>query len=389
MTYRRNNSDVLPEQRRRGSVIGLGVFRRRPRDDRRCRGGASVYRHIDTAATYGNEREVGEAIRRSGLDRNDVFIETSVDRDYGYDDAPRVREGARSSGTTRSTCWSAPASAERVRARSRRTRRSRHCWPTARFARSASATSARSTSSPLLAQVDVVPGGQPDRAAPVLHARSETRRPSDARHGILTAGAGRRSAASRPTATACAQRTLRRRRRSSRSPTRHGNAAAQVMLHWQIGRAARPIPKSVRPKRVAENAIVFGLELSEAELAAYRRPRHRRRAAAPGRLRTCPRELRHADRPRHELSGNAQGDLQPPRVEQVPRASSGNADRPPGQTTSSTRPAERKSMRRIPSRSRRPHDRPRGGSGRLATLAAEGYSRPAAAGTGTGKPDSA
>lgn len=44
------------------------------------------YRLIDTAAAYGNEREVGEAIRRSGLDRDEVFIETKVwISDFGYD----------------------------------------------------------------------------------------------------------------------------------------------------------------------------------------------------------------------------------------------------------------------------------------------------------------
>ena len=44
------------------------------------------YRHIDTAAIYGNEREVGEGIRRSGLDRGGIFIETKVwISDYGLD----------------------------------------------------------------------------------------------------------------------------------------------------------------------------------------------------------------------------------------------------------------------------------------------------------------
>src|SRR5947207_15812854 len=44
------------------------------------------YRHIDTAAAYSNEREVGEGIRHSGLDRSEVFIETKVwISDYGYD----------------------------------------------------------------------------------------------------------------------------------------------------------------------------------------------------------------------------------------------------------------------------------------------------------------
>ena len=44
------------------------------------------YRHIDTAAAYSNEREVGEGIRRADLDRSEVFIETKVwISDYGYD----------------------------------------------------------------------------------------------------------------------------------------------------------------------------------------------------------------------------------------------------------------------------------------------------------------
>ena len=53
------------------------------------------YRHIDTAAAYGNEREVGEGIRRSGIDRDDVFIETKVwVTDYGYDQTLHALEKA-------------------------------------------------------------------------------------------------------------------------------------------------------------------------------------------------------------------------------------------------------------------------------------------------------
>jgi diketogulonate reductase-like aldo/keto reductase len=47
---------------------------------------ATGYRLIDTAAAYGNEREAGQAIRRSGLARDEVFIETKIwISDYGYD----------------------------------------------------------------------------------------------------------------------------------------------------------------------------------------------------------------------------------------------------------------------------------------------------------------
>src|SRR5438105_3315864 len=48
---------------------------------------AAGYRHIDTAAAYGNERQVGEAVRTSDLDRSQVFLETKIwISDYGYDE---------------------------------------------------------------------------------------------------------------------------------------------------------------------------------------------------------------------------------------------------------------------------------------------------------------
>ena len=67
--------------------IGLGVFQSAPEETAAAVESAlnAGYRHIDTAAGYGNEREVGEGIRRSGVDPGEVFIETKVwVSDYGY-----------------------------------------------------------------------------------------------------------------------------------------------------------------------------------------------------------------------------------------------------------------------------------------------------------------
>src|ERR1700712_2224601 len=75
-----NNGVAMP-------ALGLGVFQSAPEETAAAVDSALAtgYRHIDTAAAYGNEREVGEGIRRSGLDRGDVFIETKVwVSDYGY-----------------------------------------------------------------------------------------------------------------------------------------------------------------------------------------------------------------------------------------------------------------------------------------------------------------
>ena len=56
-------------------ALGLGVFQTSPDATTAAVGEALRlgYRHIDTAAAYGNEREVGEGIRRSGVDPADVF----------------------------------------------------------------------------------------------------------------------------------------------------------------------------------------------------------------------------------------------------------------------------------------------------------------------------
>jgi diketogulonate reductase-like aldo/keto reductase len=80
-TLNLNNDVTMP-------ALGFGVFQTPPEEtavsvEAALRVG---YRLIDTAAAYGNEREVGEGIRRSGIDRDDVFVETKVwISDYGYD----------------------------------------------------------------------------------------------------------------------------------------------------------------------------------------------------------------------------------------------------------------------------------------------------------------
>lgn len=74
--------------------VGLGVFRtptgaetrRVVRDALAC-----GYRHIDTARIYGNERDVGEGIRASGLPRDEVFVTTKVwNEDQGYEQTLRA-----------------------------------------------------------------------------------------------------------------------------------------------------------------------------------------------------------------------------------------------------------------------------------------------------------
>jgi 2,5-diketo-D-gluconate reductase A len=68
-----NNGRTIPQ-------LGFGVFQIKPADTAEATAEALKigYRHIDTAQMYGNEKEVGEAVAKSGLDRGDIFITSKV-----------------------------------------------------------------------------------------------------------------------------------------------------------------------------------------------------------------------------------------------------------------------------------------------------------------------
>lgn len=80
--------------RRQIPAIGLGVYKSEPGPVTRDAVHAALeigYRHIDTAFIYNNEADVGEAIARSGLSREDVFVTTKLwNDDHGYDKTLRA-----------------------------------------------------------------------------------------------------------------------------------------------------------------------------------------------------------------------------------------------------------------------------------------------------------
>lgn len=76
-----NDGNAIPQ-------VGLGVWQTPPEATERAVATAleAGYRHIDTAAAYQNEREVGQALAKSGLRREDVYITTKLwNADQGYD----------------------------------------------------------------------------------------------------------------------------------------------------------------------------------------------------------------------------------------------------------------------------------------------------------------
>ncbi|WP_138444129.1 aldo/keto reductase [Sinomonas susongensis] len=259
-----NNGVVMP-------ALGLGVFQSPPDQTTAAVQTALEvgYRHIDTAAAYGNEREVGEGIRRSGVDRSEVFIETKVwVSDYGHDETLHAWEKAAGKlGVDQLDLLIL------------------HQPAPDRFAKTIAAFKALevlladgrvraigvSNFMPhhleqLLAEAEVVPAVNQVELHPYF--QQPEVQSMDAKHGILTQawspiggitfypgwGENRKNVMRDRTVAAVAQA--------------HGKTPAQVMLRWHLQQGRSAIPKSTNPARIAENFDVFDFELDTAELAA-------------------------------------------------------------------------------------------------------------------------
>ena len=258
-----NNGVTLP-------ALGLGVFQSSPEETTAAVQSALEvgYRHIDTAAAYGNEREVGEGIRRSGLDRSEVFVETKVwVTDYGYDETLHAFEKATGKlgleqldllilhqpvPSRFDSTIAAYRALEKLLADGGVRAIGVSNFTPAHLAR-------------LLAEVDVIPAVNQVELHPYF-AHPDLRR-EHAERGILTQawspiggitfypgwGDERRSVMDDETIAAIA--------------AEHGRSPAQVMLRWHLQQGRSAIPKSTNPERIAENFDVFDFELSDDQLA--------------------------------------------------------------------------------------------------------------------------
>lgn len=261
MTLTLNNSVTMP-------ALGFGVFQTPPEQTV-----ASVvealrvgYRLIDTAASYFNEREVGEGIRASGVDRSEVFIETKLwISDYGYDQALHAFD--KSAGklgvetidllllhqplpTDFDKTIGAYKALETLLADGRV-----RAIGVSNFMPDVLAN--------LLEQTGVVPAVNQVEVHPYFSQPDVQK--ADAEHGIVTQawspmggitsyrGDSSRSTFNDPVIGAIA--------------TAHGKTPAQVMLRWHLQQGRSAIPKSVNPERIASNFDVFGFELSAEELS--------------------------------------------------------------------------------------------------------------------------
>ncbi|MFB9339013.1 aldo/keto reductase [Actinoplanes octamycinicus] len=255
-----NNGVTMP-------ALGLGVFQTPPEQTVAAVQTALEvgYRHIDTAAAYGNEREVGEAIRRSGIDRDDIFIETKVwVTDYGYDQTLHAFDkSARKLGVDRIDLLilhqALPAHFDRTVA----------AYQALEKLLADGKVRAIGVSNflpirldELTARTDIVPAVNQIELHPYnIRPQSQA---ANAKHGILTQawapiGGIRHYSGSPQTPLTDPVITA--------IGDQYGKTTAQVMLRWHLQQSRSAIPKSVRAERITENFDVFDFHLTDDELA--------------------------------------------------------------------------------------------------------------------------
>jgi diketogulonate reductase-like aldo/keto reductase len=255
-----NNGVELP-------VIGLGVFQTPP-DETVAAVTAALragYRHIDTAAAYGNEKEVGQGIHDSGVPREDIFIETKVwISDFGYEETLHAFEkSAAKLGVDQidllilhqalpsefNKTVAAYKALEKLLADGK-----------VRAIGVSNFMVEHLTS--LLAQTDVVPAINQIEVHPYF--QQPEVQAIDADNGILTQ-------AWSPIGGITSYRDSEK--RSFDEPVilaigeTYDKSAAQVMLRWHIQKGIQVIPKSTKAERIAENFDVFDFELTPEEIA--------------------------------------------------------------------------------------------------------------------------
>ncbi|MGG7100133.1 aldo/keto reductase [Rhodococcus sp. 24CO] len=249
-------------------ALGLGVFQTPP--DVTVSAVESAlrigYRHIDTAAAYFNEREVGEGIKRSDVNSDEVFIETKVwISDYGFDTTLHAFDKATGKlGVDQldllilhqplSNQFDLALDAYRALEKLLADGKVRAIGVSNFMPEHLDRLLAETTVVPAVNQIELHPYFQ-QKELQRLHAE----------HGIVTQawspiggitsyGGGEKSTFDDPTLLDIA--------------AQHGKSAAQVMLRWHLQQGRSAIPKSTKPTRIAENFDVFDFDLTSDQLAA-------------------------------------------------------------------------------------------------------------------------
>jgi len=213
------------------------------------------YRLIDTAKIYGNEEEVGLAVRESGVPREDVFVTTKVwTSDQGYESTLRACDASlKRLGMTYVDLYLIHWPGSKKRA---------DTWRALLELKDRGMARAIGVSNyyphhlqEVLRAGPVVPAVNQIELSPFLHPCEVTefcRQRGIVIEAYSPLARGRRLRV--PGLVAVARK--------------YGKSPAQVMLRWSLQHGYVVIPKSVRPERIEENADVFDFELAPADMGA-------------------------------------------------------------------------------------------------------------------------
>src|ERR1700691_3917458 len=249
--------------------IGLGVFQTPPEETRSAVAAAlgTGYRHIDTAAAYGNEREVGEAVHASKGGRAAVFLETKIwISDYGYDET--LHAFGKSAGKLGIDQIDLLILHQALPSDFGKTLAAYRALQTLLKNGKVRAIGVSNFMvehlTNLLDKTQVVPAVNQIELHPYF--QQPEVQAFNAEHGIVTQAwspiggitfyreGEHTSTLEDPVIVKIAES--------------HSKSPAQVMLRWHLQEGRSVIPKSTKPRRIAENFDVFDFELPADEVAA-------------------------------------------------------------------------------------------------------------------------
>ncbi len=248
-----NNGRSIPQ-------LGFGVFQIERKDTAEAVSTAlqAGYRHIDTAEMYGNEREVGEAVAKSGLDRADIFVTSKLSNDAHLPEDARLafelslQELGFDYLDLFLIHWPLPTrydgdfvSTWKALEEFYRDGRARSIGVSNFQPHHLRRLHEETEVPPAVNQIEVHPYLTQDEV-----------RGFCAEHGIAVEAwspIGQGLELEDPTIVSIAQRA--------------GKTPAQVILRWHIQRGDIVFPKSVTPSRVKENFDIFDFELADGDVA--------------------------------------------------------------------------------------------------------------------------
>jgi len=256
-------SGVVPDAALNNGVempmLGFGVFQTPPEETRTAVAAALAagYRHIDTAAAYRNEKQVGEALVSSSVPRSEVFVETKIwISDYGYDETLHgFDKSAGKLGLDQidllilhqplPSDFDQTVAAYRALETLLKDGKVRAIGVSNFMVEHLTRLLDSTTVMPAVNQIEVHPYFQQRGVQEFGH-----------RHGILTQAWSPIGGITLedPVILGIAKA--------------HSKSPAQVMLRWHLQEGRSVIPKSTKPERIAENIDVFDFELTPDELTS-------------------------------------------------------------------------------------------------------------------------